>query len=330
MVWTWKGLSEEDGKPRLGWYPDVHFPAVETGYHHLLVDKDHAMLITDLEHFTKRFDCPTCGKVCESHKGLDKHFATCSIEPEVDIPKRTQPYGLNWMNTLLRFSYKYCAPFNRQQPWLSAHDAPEGWPYPYDELVWLLPNHVVYDIECHQMQMRDDADPERYQAKHHLASISMRACDHLRMSPQVETLAAIRLGNDPRDINSHLVAYLHRTWDVNKRWVDQKIGAWRNYIHQRIADFYARKKALASDDYLTKLSEKHGKPIDGIFSAKVNNAMKSLNRELYTLPVLGWNSSRYDLPSLLGEGLLGDLLHYDPLTKRADPILRQLGQESTA
>lgn len=42
--------------------------------------------------------------------------------------------------------------------------------------------------------------------------------------------------------------------------------------------------------------------------------------------MLGWNSSRYDPPSLLGEGLLGDLLHYYPETKRSDPSLRQLGQ----
>ena len=231
----------------------------ENTFHVLHVD-GHYCYIKDIEQATSSYPCNVCDKLwtTRSHNGgKERHQATCSKEP-----KQTYPGGIYAPQPTIMELLQY-----NGVDVSSVVDDGETFTYPY---------YAAFDMECYfnQLPTPEAGASTRYTAEHVPLSVSIAS----NVPGFTEPVCFIISEEDPQELIDRAVDHLNEISDRSFVLLKEQ---FKQIMEQLVGDEDEKQK------------KSHFKAVSGITKSRL---LEKLLAYLKELPVVGFNSGRYDLP----------------------------------
>ena len=313
-LWSFDGVDEQE-RIKMTVF---RRPTDASAAHHLLLDGDHAMYITDLDRLTGVYYCSKfCGQAFDTLQHLQRHETICVEDKPETIPPASALHGETKMNALVRLALKFSVPLNYATRGIQApHDVSEATfleHHPYAATDEFYPWFVVFDIES--MLVATNADgtlaSTRYTHEHHGHCVSVSA--HPDLATEPKCFMSVDYPDGAVGMWHAAFAYVKTLHSAATALATAKWGAWLDALTAEVQRRYAY--LLKQEDGQTKHAE------------KVKAVLQPAHDYLYRLPLLGYNSARYDIPAATKDGFLTGLLAYERSTgAEGNPIVSVLGQ----
>ncbi|XP_019633364.1 PREDICTED: uncharacterized protein LOC109476787 [Branchiostoma belcheri] len=238
--------------------------------------EDHFSYIRDFKKYAKSYGCPTCGRKFKRAYNLRYHKTSCTGAVKFDYPRR----AYNGRQTIFEQLDDVGIHVNREDRF-----------YPY---------RATYDIECLLKPLSDqNTDKMTWEAVHELLSVSV--CSNV---PGFTTPKCFVSEGDPAVVANKMLEYLQKMSE-----------AAYEELKGHFADVFEQIKALYPDyDGSSVTSEEHddnsttreeGNDQDGESDGKkqekrtlIRKLIGRLHHHLRQLPVIGFNSGKYDVNAM--------------------------------
>ena len=244
---------------------------------HLNLFDDHFSYIFDLDKYSQTFECQKCRMVFDRSFNLQRHVPTCNANV-----KHRFPGGVyNLPETI----------FDKlEEAGISVEEDLKYYPY-----------RATYDYECYFDQVADQNVGQQGKLtwcnRHELLSVSVAS-----NVPNFETTRCFVSDGDPADLVLRMVNYLHEISQAASENLTDKFEG----VFVRLREFIQRQKDQAGEGQ----QERRDVPTKKLPGEKLQ---EELEHYLEELPVIGFNSSRYDI-NVIKKHL------YNTLKQAGDPV----------
>ncbi|XP_072172025.1 uncharacterized protein [Diadema setosum] len=241
---------------------------------------DHFSYITDIQKYSKRFECRKCGKLWKRSGRLVRHEASC----ESNGTRTVYPGGV------------YVTP-----PTVFEELDGEGIPVMQSDRYF--PYFAVFDFECFLRSLQNTDNMEKMELLNEHVPASVSICSNV---PGYESPQCLVSNGDPAALVADMVAYLHEISSGSREIMEERFLPIFQMIDQKIETM--RKLA---DNMKPTPTGPEDKVIPKVkFLTKLKHRLTGFMQEL---PVLGFNSGKYDI-NTIKKYLYPALLSSDPIT----------------
>lgn len=154
------------------------------------------------------------------------------------------------------------------------------------------PYVITYDIECFLSRDRLPANTPTtsFESRHELLSISV--CSNIPGHTDPVCFIRDSHSSDPRELIEEFVAYINEAAGAAGGLMAEKFESLREEVERFVQFSEAAEKSFAEDEFSLPGVRAQRQQLGGV--------LKKLDKHISTVPVVGFNSSRYDLPILKG------------------------------
>ena len=218
---------------------------------------NHFSYITNFEKLVKRFQCDKCLKLFKRQWNLKRHYANC-----YDRTKYSFPGGFYSNSTTL---------FDKLKS-LNIH-VPLDCQF-YDKF-------IVWDMEAILLKSNvDKTEKLTWISQHHPISVSIASnVENFQESECFVNSNAIQLIDE-------MMSYISEISLYNKEIMMEKYSEVYHQLNELISQYHNNSESCKSN---------HQSKIKSHFFKSLNNIKKDLDRYVSQIPVIGFNSGKYDL-----------------------------------